>query len=158
MTRELNYLIVMPILTEIFEQSYTFPLGIAYVTSSLKQSGRNVIAYNLNYKTGTIRQNLEKLILEHDIDVVATGGLTAQYWQLERILRTAKEIKPSIITWVGGGIITSAPEAAMEALSIADYGMIGEGEITICELAEAMEGRRDPQTAERHHPGREPDG
>lgn len=142
----MNYLIVMPILTEIFEQSYSFPLGIAYVAASLKQTGRNVITYNLNYKPGTIRENLERIIRENDIDVIATGGLTAQYWQLERILVAAREIKPEIITWVGGGIITSAPEAAMEALAIADYGMIGEGEITICELAEAMEGRRDPHT------------
>ena len=49
----MNYLIVMPILTEIFEQSYTFPLGIAYVSASLKQTGRRVVTYNLNYKPGT---------------------------------------------------------------------------------------------------------
>lgn len=142
----MNYLIVMPILTEIFDQSYSFPLGIAYVAASLKQTGRTVVTYNLNYKTGTIKENLERVIQENNIDVIATGGLTAQYWQLERILSAAKEIKPSIITWVGGGIITSAPEMAMEALAVADYGMIGEGEITICELAEVAEGVRDPHT------------
>lgn len=142
----MNYLIVMPILTEVFGQSYSFPLGIAYVSASLKQSGRNVTTYNLNYKRGTIKENLEKVIQERQIDVIATGGLTAQYWQLERILTVAKEIKPEIIAWVGGGIITSAPEAAMEALAIADYGMIGEGEITICELAEVVEGKREPHT------------
>lgn len=142
----MNYLIVMPILTEIFEQSYTFPLGIAYVSASLKQTGRRVVTYNLNYKPGTIKDNLQKVIQENNIDVIATGGLTAQYWQLERILTAAREVKPDIITWVGGGIITSAPEAAMEALAIADYGMIGEGEVTICELAEAVEGLRDPHS------------
>ena len=78
----MNYLIVMPILTEIFDQSYSFPLGIAYVAASLKQTGRNVITYNLNYKPGTIKENLEKVIHENQIDVIATGGLTAQYWQL----------------------------------------------------------------------------
>lgn len=142
----MNYLIVMPILTEIFEQAYSFPLGIAYVSSSLKQTGRNVTTYNLNYKPGTIEENLERVIRENDIDVIATGGLTAQFWQLERILSAARRVKPDIVTWVGGGIITSAPEAAMEALAIADYGMIGEGEVTICELAEVVEGLRDPHT------------
>lgn len=139
----MNYLIVMPILTEIFEQAYTFPLGIAYVAASLKQTGRNVVTYNLNYKEGSIEDNLRRIILDNNIDVIATGGLTAQYWQLERILLAARRIKPEIITWVGGGIITSDPENAMEALGIADYGMIGEGEITICELADAMEGLKD---------------
>lgn len=138
-----NYLIVMPVLTEIFEQSYTFPLGIAYVSAALKQTKRNVITFNLNYKEGSLKDNLSDVILENDIDVIATGGLTAQYWQLERILLAAREIKPDIITWVGGGIITSDPEHAMEALEIADYGMIGEGERTICELADAVEGLCD---------------
>lgn len=140
---EKNYLIVMPVLTEIFEQSYSFPLGMAYVSAALKHAKRNVITYNLNYKAGSIEDNLRKVILENDIDVIATGGLTAQYWQLKRILRSAKEIKPDIVTWVGGGIITSDPENAMTALEAADYGMIGEGEITICELADVMEGLRD---------------
>ena len=43
---------------------------------------------------------------------------------------------------MGGGIITASPEPAMDALQYADYGMIGEGDITICELAEAIEGIR----------------
>jgi radical SAM superfamily enzyme YgiQ (UPF0313 family) len=139
----MKYLIVMPILTEIQEQAYIFPIGMAYVSSSLKAAGRNVFTYNLNYKSGTIEENLRTVIVENEIDVIATGGLTAQYWQLEQILQAARKIKPDIITWVGGGIITSAPEAAMEALEIADYGMIGEGEVTICELADAVEGLRD---------------
>lgn len=139
----MNYLIVMPVLTQIKDQFYSFPIGMAYVSSSLKKYRSNVFTYNLNYKDGTIKENLEKVIRENSIDVIATGGLTAQYAQLYDILKAAREIKPDIITWVGGGIITSSPETAMEALEIADYGMIGEGEITICELSDAVEGIRD---------------
>lgn len=139
----MKYCIVMPKLTQIDSQSYSFPIGIAYVSSSLKHSGRDVTAYNLNYKTGSLQDNIAKLIRENDIDVLATGGLTAQYWQLKEIFDAAKEIKENIITLAGGGIISSAPIPAMEALETADYGMIGEGEITICELAEALEGKRD---------------
>jgi hypothetical protein len=70
----MNYLIVMPILTEIHEQCYAFPIGMAYVSSSLKATGRNVFTYNLNYKSGTIEENLKTVIEENDIDVIATGG------------------------------------------------------------------------------------
>lgn len=45
-----------------------------------------------------------------------------------------------------GGIITSDPDAAMEALEYVDIGVIGEGEVTICELADALEGKRDLDT------------
>lgn len=49
-----------------------------------------------------------------------------------------KKHKSSIITMVGGGYITSAPKVAMTAISEIDIGMIGEGEITICELIDAL--------------------
>lgn len=139
----MNYCIVMPKLTQINDQSYPFPIGIAYVSASLKASGRNVKAYNLNYKDGDIADLVGNLIRDYNVDVLATGGLTAQYRRLREILDAAREAKPDIILAVGGGIITSSPIPAMEALEIADYGMIGEGEITICELADALEGKRD---------------
>lgn len=144
----MNYLIVMPILTEVFEQSYSFPIGMAYVSSSFKQTGRNVFTYNLNYKPGSIEDNLQPVITENNIDVIATGGLTAQFWQLRMIFEAARKIKPDIITWAGGGIISSSPIPAMEAFEIVDYGMVGEGEITICELADAIEGKRDIHTVD----------
>jgi len=139
----MRYCIVMPRLTQIEEQAYQFPIGIAYVSASLKQSGRDVLSYNLNYKPGTIRECITELVLNNEIDVFATGGLTAQYQQIKEMIDAAKAAKPDIKIWVGGGIITSAPIPAMQALEITDCGMIGEGEITVCELADAIEGKRD---------------
>ena len=75
----MNYCIVMPRLTDINEQSTQFPIGMAYVSSSLKQTGRNVITYNLTYKSGTTQELLLKLIQENNVDVFMTGGLTGQY-------------------------------------------------------------------------------
>ena len=144
----MKYCIVMPRFTENYEQSYQFPIGIAYVSASLKNSGRDVLSYNLNYKQGTVKELIKKVVIENDIDVLATGGITGQYWFIKEILDAAREIKPNIILWVGGGIITSSPIPAMEALEVADYGMIGEGEITICELAEAVEGKREISTVD----------
>lgn len=138
----MKYGIVMPRFTDNFEEGYIFPIGMAYVSSSLKQTGREVFTYNLNYKYGTVRELVQGWVLEKQLDVLATGGLTAQYGVLKEILDAAREVKPNIILLVGGGGITASPVPMMEALEIADYGMIGEGEITICELAEALEGKR----------------
>lgn len=139
--KSLNYCIVVPKLTQISEQSYSFPIGIAYVSASLKAAGYSVTTFNLNYKEGSILELLTPVIQDNEIDVLATGGLTAQYWQIKEIIETAKKIKPTIVTCVGGGLITSEPEAAMEALEVADYGVVGEGEVTICELAQMLEGQ-----------------
>lgn len=48
-------------------------------------------------------------------------------------------VKPNIITIAGGGIITSGPNVGMQVLEYADYGIIGEGEVTTTELCYVLE-------------------
>lgn len=134
----MNVLIVMPQMVTRFDEWYVYPMGIAYVSSALKAAHIcNVFTLNLNGK-----DNLEKIIgntiEKHDIDIIATGGLSVQYAAIKQVIYTAKRYKENIITMVGGGYITSSPELAMEAMSDIDIGMIGEGEVSICELVNAL--------------------
>lgn len=147
----MNYLLVMPQVTKIKEQQYIFPTGIAYVSASFKATiveKRNIFTLNLNYKEDSLHNILKMYIEDNAIDVLATGGLTSQYPQIKEIIDTAKDIKPTIKLIVGGGLITSDPVSAMQALETADYGIIGEGEITICELADALEEKRELATVD----------
>ena len=137
--KSLNWLIVVPRLTRLNDQQYLFPIGMAYVASALKASGRNVFTLNLNYKEEECAELLTKTIKQNNIHILATGGLSSQYSLLYEIFQITKQIDPKIITVAGGGIITSAPDLAMDALEYVNYGIIGEGEITICELAYALE-------------------
>lgn len=140
--KKLNYLIVMPSQAEEGFQYY-FPAGMGIVSSALKASGRNVYTLNLTYKKNPA-ELLAETIKKHNIDAVFTGGLSGQFSTLKQIADTAKETNPKIITAVGGGIITADPNIAMEALKNADYGMAGEGEITVNDLAYALEQDIDP--------------
>ena len=85
----LNYLIVMPQQADMHSR-YMFPVGIGLVSSSLKVSGRSVISLNLTYKENPL-EVLEKTIIENDIHVVATGGLSGQYSVLREIIDTSKK-------------------------------------------------------------------
>ena len=138
--KKLNYLLVMPRLVRNVGDGYSFPLGIAYVSSCMKKAGYNVIPLNLNHCHGEISDILRREVERHDIDVVATGGLSFQYSTIMDVVEIIQEINPKLITIVGGGIITSDPESAMQALEFVDYGVIGEGEVTIRELCECLEG------------------
>ena len=140
--KKLNYLMVMPKIATNDHIMYVMPYGFCLVVSALKASGRNVFTLNLNYKQDW-ENLLRSAILEHSIDVVATGGLSGQFAQMKAILDVAKAVKPNIITMIGGGIVTSDPTVAMKAFGNADYGMIGEGEITINALAYAIENDED---------------
>ena len=142
-TKKLNYLLVMPRLVQNIDDGYSFPLGIPYISSSMKKAGYKVITLNLNHRDGEIFNIIEKKIEENKIDVIATGGLSFQYTTIREVIEAAKQVDNKIITIVGGGIITSDPEPAMNALEYVDYGVIGEGEITISALCNALENGGD---------------
>lgn len=138
-TKKFNYLLVMPRLVQNIGDGYSFPLGITYISGSLKSSGYNVITLNLNHRKGEVFDILKQEIEDNSIDIVATGGLSFQYSTVRCVIESVKRINDQIITIVGGGIITGDPETAMRALEYVDFGVIGEGENTIKELCFALE-------------------
>lgn len=140
----LNFLLIMPRLVQRVDDGYVFPLGLAYISSSLKKAGFQVVTLNLNHREGNVADIIKKTIDQFKIDVVATGGLSPQYHLVKSVIDAAKAAKGNVITVVGGGIISSDPEVAMTALGCVDYGVIGEGEITMCELAGMLERGGDP--------------
>ncbi len=136
---KLNILLVIPRLVKNVGDGYQFPLGISYVSSSLKKAGYKVYTINLNHDTRQIPEIVRGEISKNRIDIVGSGGISIQYSSLFEIFKCVKFFIPEIITIAGGGIITADPEVAMEALQYVDIGVIGEGEITICELMHALE-------------------
>ncbi|MBN1104617.1 MAG: cobalamin-dependent protein [Deltaproteobacteria bacterium] len=141
--KKLNYLLVMPRLIQTAGDGYSFPLGIAYISSSMKKAGHRVTTLNLNHCDGEVQDLLRSVIERDKIDVVATGGLSFQYNTVKRVVEAAKKTALGTITIVGGGLITGDPEPAMGALEYADYGVIGEGEITMNELCSTLESGGD---------------
>lgn len=122
-----------------FDGHYVMPMGTLYVSAYLKRSGvANVFTLNLNHRNGEEYDILTEVINSNNIDVVGLGGLSGEYQDLARIARYVREIKHDVIIMMGGGIITADPETAMTALPEVDYGMIGEGEVTIVELVGAL--------------------
>lgn len=136
----MKYLIVMPKGSSTGETTHSiiFPLGIAYVSASLKQAGHQVFTANLEYYEGDTPSVLRTLLLSNQIDVLCTGGLSRDCYKIKEVFEAARLINPQIITVVGGGIVSAAPEPTMRVLE-ADIGVIGEGEITMCELASVLD-------------------
>lgn len=134
-----NFLLVLPRIVQHVGEGYVLPIGMLYISAALKAGGFNVVTLNLNHHAGDIENLLQRVIHQHHINIVGTGGLSPQFHLIKGLLRLVKKIDGQIVTIVGGGLISSQPEVAMTALEFADYGVIGEGEITICEFASAME-------------------
>lgn len=141
--KKLNFLLIMPRIVQSIGDGYIFSLGVAYVSSSLKKAGFNVVTLNLNHREGEVFDVIKNTVEENNINVVATGGLSPQYHLVKSVIKSAKQVNSNIVTVVGGNIISSDPETAMEALEFVDFGVIGEGEITMCELARTLENGGD---------------
>lgn len=139
---KLNYLLVMPRFVSKVGEWYQFPLGLPYISASMKSAGFNVFTLNLNNEDGDIKYLLQNEIKKYDIDVVLTGGLIFEFHHIKKVLAISKSIK-NVTTIVGGGIITAAPVSSMTALEFCDFGVIGEGEITIRELCKVLEEKKD---------------
>ena len=134
----MNYLLVLPKASAKASGHNVFPVGIAYVSAYLKNHGHQVFTANLEFFEETTAEALQHLITEHSIDVLGTSGLSRDYGLLKELIDTARNVKPDLLIVVGGGIISGDPTPAMIALQ-ADIGVIGQGEITMHELATALD-------------------
>lgn len=122
--------------------NYLFPLGLAYISSAIKRAGYEVDCLNLNHLDGTMEDLVNKKLDSKKYDVVCSGHIGICYVIIEKIVNTAKNhpSKPMVI--IGGLVITPEPKLIFESLR-PDFGVIGEGEITIVELLDAIENNKD---------------
>lgn len=135
----MNVLLVMPKTGYLWDEWATPPVGIAYVSAYLKANHVNVHTVNMNLEDDNVHAVLEREIGKHDIDILGTGDLVVNFQKIQAIVKAAKTIKPNMKVWIGGGLVTNSPYEAMDLVPEADFGMIGEGEITSLELVKMLE-------------------
>lgn len=140
MDKKLNILFVVPhYRTYGMANHYVMPLGILYVSAYVKREHiANVFTLNLNHVVGEEYDILNSYIHSNKIDAFGVGGLSGEYQDVSRMVEYARSIKPDIKIIVGGGIMTADPETTMKAMPQIDYGVIGEGEITVSQLLQVL--------------------
>lgn len=106
-----------------YGQFYELPLGLAYVSSSLKARGYDVRMLNLN----EYPDDKEFFLRVPEYDILCTGGLSVHYRQITQLIATARKLNPAIRVIVGGGLVSSEPELMIDNLD-ADRLIVGEGE------------------------------
>ncbi len=121
---------------------YLFPLGLAYISSVLKQEKHNVDCFNANHYEGTIDHLLGRKLAENKYDYVLTGGLSTSYNQIKMIADAVHKSNCGVGLILGGGLISSEPALMFNDLR-PDYIVIGEGEKTIGELLKCLEHKDD---------------
>lgn len=122
--------------------NYMFPLGLGYISSTLKSNGYNVTCLNLNHCNGTISEILKKELIK-SYDIVCTGHVGGIGYSITKeIIDSTRRYSPNSKIILGGALITSEPTLIFNSLK-PDMGVLGEGEITIIELLQALENKKD---------------
>lgn len=134
----MKYLLVMQPVEMSRTVEFYMPLGLPYINGAMRSKGFDVDAINLQYVDGDPIESLKRTIIEKKVDAVVCGGLTTQYEVIKEVFDAARSVNPTIITIGGGGGFSSEPILFSEMTNV-DYAVIGEGEITNCELAYALD-------------------
>lgn len=138
-----NILLVMPRYSSTEGDAALPPIGILYISASMKKAGLPVFTLNLNMIKGSVEEELRSTILENDIHFIGAGGMIFDYPELEFIFSIAKSIRTNIVTFFGGSLVTHSPREAMNLVPSGDYAIIGEGDVIDCKLVETVSNDRD---------------
>lgn len=123
---------------------YLFPLGLAYISSVLKNAGHEVDCINHNHYAQPIVELLSDIFKSKGkYDFVCTGGISVFYRQIKEVVDAARMLDCETKIIVGGGIVSSEPELMFNALK-PNYIVIGEGENAIVGLLACLTQKGDP--------------
>src|SRR5262249_21297296 len=86
-----------------------------------------------------VRATVEKLVAEHDPQVLGLSVMTFQRKTAFKIIQLVRRLKPKVKVVVGGYDPSLAPEPYMTSNAGVDCIVCGEGEVTFRELLRAME-------------------
>jgi anaerobic magnesium-protoporphyrin IX monomethyl ester cyclase len=122
--------------------NYMMPIGLSYISASLKNNGFDVNFINLNHKEGLIKDIIKEEFSNKEYDCVFMGGLSFYYPNIRDYIKYIREVSSNTKIIVGGGLISSQPEIMFNLLR-PDYVIIGEGEQTSVELINCIKDNGD---------------
>ncbi len=130
-----NILLIRPQISIAFSQSNP-PIGLGYLASVLEREGLHVDIIDLSV-THITDSTLISFIKRKNPVFIGISALTAYYMEMKRISNLIKNELPSYPVVLGGIHASSLPVQSVIECK-ADFVVIGEGEATICELADTL--------------------
>ncbi|MFA4955737.1 MAG: radical SAM protein [Candidatus Methanoperedens sp.] len=114
------------------------PIGLLYLGTVTKISGRDTTIIDAASLQQDINKTIE-LILNEKPDYLALTAVTLTINESAKIAEQVKSKQPEIIIIIGGAHLTALPEETMKKYTAFDFGIVGEGEVTIIELLDEIE-------------------
>ena len=122
--------------------SVEMPNGLCYLAASTRKAGFKteiIDAHAMNVSN----DKLAHLIVDKNAKYVGISANTINIYSAADLAKKVKKLNPKIKIIVGGPHITPVPVETMKRFPEIDIGVIGEGEITIVDLLNTFEKKKD---------------
>jgi len=116
------------------------PLGLCYIASVLKEKNHQIKIIDCDTENNYL-EKIRNTLENFNPDVIGFYTMTWTYRQAKNIAKEIKNTNPEIKIIIGGPQTTTFPKFSINCLEF-DFGVIGEGEITIQELIYAIENNK----------------
>lgn len=115
-----------------------FPLGLGYISSYMKSKGHDVLLLDPEIQ-GISESDLEDIIQKEDPKIIGLSSVTPNFSLACRMAKKIKKITDAVIIY--GGIHASTfPQEIVQLHPEFDIVAYGEGEETMAELADTLDG------------------
>lgn len=121
------------------------PLNFIYLAGAARKAGVAAEIYDAMAKDHGYPE-IEQRFEESRAEYVASTACTSTLNDAVKTLELAKKIKPDTVTILGGVHPTFMFEEVLSSSAAVDYIVIGEGEVTLCQLLMVLEAGGDPAT------------
>ena len=122
---------------------FTFPLAYAYLAGYLREMGEDV---RILFRPPSSQfDTLVKQIMDMNPVLVGFGSLYPELPEVGKLIRMLDDAGRQFPIAIGGQMVTPTPKFAVE-ITGADFGVLGEGEITLYRLVKALRNGKDPAT------------
>ncbi len=129
-----------PVILVSQEIKYTFPFSYAYLAGYLRQQGEDVRIL-FRPALGSL-DRLVKEIMDAKPLLVGFGSLYPELKIISDLINKLNRAGRKFPIVIGGQMVSPIPEFAMK-ITGSDFGVIGEGEITLFKLVRALRNKKD---------------
>ena len=114
-------------------------MGVLTLAAVARQRGYQVGLVDAKGQ-GTSLEEVRDEIVSRRPDYLGLSATTISVTNAARIAEMVKGELPGLVTILGGPHVSAAPERTLERFSSIDFGVVGEGEVSLFEFLDAFEG------------------
>jgi radical SAM superfamily enzyme YgiQ (UPF0313 family) len=107
--------------------------GLLCLAAVARQAGAEVAVVESSARSLDLTAALRE-VLAFNPDVVGVTATTSEIVRAGELAARVKQVRPGILTIIGGCHVTAIPEETMEAFPAFDLAVVGEGEETLKEI------------------------